>query len=116
MDSTVCIEERRKSSRFKHDEIEDFAVLFWRESRLRVEVLDESLGGICVLVPSAIELPVGLTLDVLYAGQKSRGVVRHVQAGKIGGFVAGIECARERTPQDDPSGPFLHELAETGVL
>ena len=92
MDSTVGTEERRKASRFEHDEIEDFAVLFWRESRLRVDVLDESLGGIRVLVPSAIELPEELAIEVLYAGQRSRGVVRHVQARAAGGFVVGIDC------------------------
>src|SRR5687767_10517289 len=92
MDSIVTSEERRKATRFGHDEIEDIAVLFWRESRLRVDVLDESLGGIRVLVPSAMELPVGLELEVLYVGQKSRGIVRHVHARPGGGFVVGIEC------------------------
>jgi hypothetical protein len=92
MDSTVTSEERRTATRFGHDEIEDFAVLFWRESRLRVDVLDESLGGIRVLVPSAIELPEGLELEVLYVGHRSRAVVRHVQARPGGGYVVGIDC------------------------
>lgn len=67
-------------------------------------VLDESFGGMGLIVADATGLDAGCELQVIYHGAPMWGVVRVVQPDPDGGFYVGVEwCSRKERAAICPS-------------
>jgi hypothetical protein len=85
--------ERRESTRFPKEPGTDFAVI-WRNrgDEQLVEVLNESLGGICIVMADVANFPVGAEATLVYHNDVLRGIVRHIQSRDDGMYLVGFEC------------------------
>lgn len=86
-----CV-ERRQWGRFVVD-VGKLVVSVAPSDQRNAEVLDESFGGIGVVIDDASGLEPGLDLDLNYEGVLMRGTVRSVRPYEGGRYRVGIEWA-----------------------
>jgi hypothetical protein len=93
LNSSPVADERRRATRFHKEPETEFAVLWIVPGEpILAEVHDESLGGLGLVVDDGIPLAVGDVVDVVYAGDLLKSVVRHIQEPVDGRRLVGIEC------------------------
>ncbi len=86
-------DDRRQSMRFPREPGTDFAaVLHPAECEGRVEVANESLGGLGVVVDDPHLYEVGMTMELVYAGGYLNATVCHVTPTSDGRFLIGLKC------------------------
>lgn len=86
-------EERRNAMRFPRDPGMDFAEI-QSPSTLAgtVEVVDESLGGLAVMLPENATIEIDQQLQLRYAGGVYRATIRHITSRTDGYVTVGIAC------------------------
>jgi hypothetical protein len=89
-------DELRESTRFPKEPGSDFAAIVDPESAAmpRLEVHDESLGGLSLVLADVSHLPVGLEVGISHAGTLFRACVRHIEIRGDGTYVVGFDCRR----------------------
>lgn len=86
-------DERRQSMRFPREPGTDFAaVLHPAQCEGRVEVANESLGGLGVIVDAPLLYEVGMAMELVYAGGYLTATVCHVTPTADGRFLVGLKC------------------------
>lgn len=93
------LEDLRQSTRFRREPGTDFAVIWRQSSEELVEVYDESLTGICLVLPDPSGFAVGTQADLVYHDVPLHGEVRHVTPQANGMFLVGLSCERWPQPQ-----------------
>jgi len=85
--------ELRQSTRFRKEPGTDSAIV-WQHSGQEqlVDVYDESLGGMCLVLPNAIGFAVGSTATIVYHTDVLEGTVRNVRPQADGTFLVGFQC------------------------
>jgi hypothetical protein len=93
---TVCDfarEDLRQSTRFPKEPGMDFATIRWASGEeVLAEVHDESLTGICLILPDASGLAVGTLTELVYHATPLHGEVRHVTLRADGKYLIGFSC------------------------
>ena len=102
LDQRTGCRERRRWGRFVSD-VGQLGVARRGRQQRPAEVLDESFGGIGLLVPDAADLAAGVAVDLTYDGTPMQGVVKSVVPDSQAGSRVGIEWASEAetTPAGD---------------
>lgn len=86
------LDERRQSMRFPREPGTDFAaVLHPAACEGRVEIFNESLGGLGLLVDKPTAFEVGLSVELVYAGSYISARVCHVTPHSDGRLLVGLQ-------------------------
>jgi hypothetical protein len=81
----------RSATRFRQEAKTAFAILHQSVGdNLRVEIHDESLFGICLVMPDTRGLAVGDELDLTYASTAMQATVKHVTPYKDDFYLVGL--------------------------
>ena len=89
----VDLKELRQSTRFRKEPGADSAVIWQQPGQERfVDVYDESLGGLCLVMPDVAGFEIGKTATIVYHADVLEGEVRNIHPQADGTFLVGFQC------------------------
>ena len=90
---TTDFEELRQSTRFPKEPGTDAAVVWQEPGQEHVfEVYDESLGGLCLVMPGIAGFDIGSTATIVYHSDVLEGEVRNIHPQANGTYLVGFRC------------------------
>jgi PilZ domain-containing protein len=87
------LDELRQSTRFRKEPGTDSAVIWLKSGQEQlVDVYDESLGGLCLVIPGAAGFNLGSIATIVYHADVLEGTVRNIRPQADGTFLVGFQC------------------------
>ena len=93
LDLDADCEELRQSTRFRKEPGTDSAIVWQQPGQEHLfDVHDESLGGLCLVMPDVTGFEIGSKATIVYHSDVLEGEVRNIHAQANGTYLVGFRC------------------------